>query len=115
MISAASPGRRPPAAISAASCSRISSRRSSSRGSIASSASAARFARQRSTAAADGRPRVLVAAERVEQVPLPVLVQQPLLVVLAVDLDQRARSPGASRPAVTVSSSSRAVRPPRRR
>ena len=32
-----------------------------------------------------------MAAERVEQVPLPVLVEQPLLVVLAVDLHQRAR------------------------
>ena len=30
-----------------------------------------------------------VAAERIEQVALPALVEQPLLVVLAVDLDER--------------------------
>ena len=38
-----------------------------------------------------GRPLLAVPAERVEQVPLPVLVQQPLLVVLAVDLHDAAR------------------------
>ena len=52
VISAASPGRSPAASISDASCSRMSSRRSSSRGSIDSSASAARLPRHRSTAAA---------------------------------------------------------------
>ena len=51
-ISSASPGRSLAAAISAASCSRRSTRRASSRGSIDSSASAARFARQRSTTSA---------------------------------------------------------------
>ena len=54
-----------------------------------------------------------VPAEGVQEVPLPVLVQQPLLVVLAVDL-HHAAVVAARRPAVTVSSSTRAVdRPPR--
>ena len=51
-ISSASPGRSRAAAISATSCSSRSTRRASSRGSIASSASAERFARQRSTTSA---------------------------------------------------------------
>ena len=33
--------------------------------------------------------KLLVAAERVEQVALPTLIEQPLLLVLAVDLDER--------------------------
>ena len=88
-ISSASPGRRRAASISATSCSSRSRRRASSRGSIASAASAARFSRQRSTAAAIAARSRRVAAEGVEQVALPALVEQPLLVVLAVDLDER--------------------------
>ena len=88
-ISSASPGRRCAPAISATSYSRRSTRRASSRGSIASSASAARFARQRSTASAIVGPCRPVPSERVEQVALPALVEEPLLVVLAVDLDER--------------------------
>ena len=42
-------------------------------------------------------PRVVVAAVRVEQVALPALVEQPLLVVLAVDLDERADLVGQPR------------------
>ena len=64
-------------------------RRASSRGSIASSASAARFARQRSTDVGHRGTGRGVPAERVEQVALPALIEQALLVVLAVDLDQR--------------------------
>ena len=81
----APPRSRPPRARAS------SSRRSSSRGSIASSASAARFARQRSTASAIAARALGVPAVGVEQVALPALVEQPLLVVLAVDLDQRRR------------------------
>ena len=87
-ISVASPGRSRAAAISSASCSAISSRRASSRGSSSSSASAARFARQRSTAPAIVARSASWPAERVEQVALPALVEQPLLLVLAVDLDE---------------------------
>ncbi len=39
----------------------------------------------------DGGPRLAVPAERVQQVPLPVLVEEALLVVLAVDLHQPGR------------------------
>ena len=62
--------------------------------SIDSAASAVRFSRQRSTAAAMAAPLPVVAAVRVEQVALPALVEQPLLLVLAVDLDER---PGLER------------------
>ena len=37
-------------------------------------------------------------AVRVEQVALPALVEQPLLVVLPVDLDERPRSPSPAGP-----------------
>ena len=50
---------------------------------------AAGSSRQRSTASAIARAQLVVAAERVEQVALPALVEQPPLVVLAVDLDER--------------------------
>ena len=56
---------------------------------LASSASAARLARQRSTASAIAARSCRVPAERVEQVALPALVEQSLLIVLAVDLDER--------------------------
>ena len=59
----------------------------------------------------DRRPGLAVAAVGVEQVALPALVEQPLLVVLPVDLDQ-APVARASRPAVTASSSTRAVERP---
>ena len=97
-ISSASPGRRRAAAISFASCSASSSRRVSSRGSssrVAEQASGSRASA--STAAAVAARSVRVAAERVEEVALPALVEEPLLVVLAVDLDQRpatSREPG---------------------
>ena len=77
-------------AISAASCSSRSSRRATSRGSSAAASSAARFSRQRSTAAAIAARSASCPPNAVEQVALPALVEQPLLVVLAVDLDERA-------------------------
>ncbi len=89
-ISSASPARSRAPAISAASCSSRSSRRATSRGSSAAASSAARFSRQRSTAPAIARRSVLVAAEAIEQVALPALVEQSPLVVLAVDLDEGA-------------------------
>ena len=49
--------------------------------------------RQRSTASATAARSVVVSAEGVEQVALPALVEEPLLVVLAVDLDERRRRP----------------------
>ena len=52
-------------------------------------ARAARFSRQRSTARRHRGAQRLVPAERVEQVALPALVEEALLVVLAVDLDER--------------------------
>ena len=58
-----------------------------------------------------GRPQALVPPEPVEEVALPALVEEPLLVVLAVDLDERPTS-SARRAAVTVSSSTRAVERP---
>ena len=89
-ISSASPGRRLAAAISFASCSASSSRRVSSRGS---SSSVGEERPVLAPALDRGRhrgPERRVAAERVEQVALPALVEEPLLVVLAVDLDERA-------------------------
>ena len=85
---AAAPRRSPPA-----SCSWIASWRATSRGSSDSSARTARFARQRATASAIACARRLVAAERIEQIALRALVEEPLLLVLAVDLDERARRP----------------------
>ena len=89
-ISAASPARSPAASISAASCSASSSRRSE----LARVERPARGAPPRSPAT-PRRPRRPSRAPRqwppigVEQVALPTLVEQPLLIVLAVDLDQR--------------------------
>ena len=96
-ISSASPTRRPAASISAASCSASSSRRTNSRGSRASSRSAASLARQRLDGPLDCRALALQAAERVEQVALAALVEEPLLVVLAVDLDERPGDLGEAR------------------
>ena len=82
-VAAARRRSRPPRARGARAAGRARADRSIS------SASAARFARQRSTASAMAARCSRVPAERVEQVALPALVEQPLLVVLAVDLDER--------------------------
>ena len=60
-----------------------------SAGSISSSRSAASFARSACTASATSSRRRAVTAVRVEHVALPRTLEQPLLIVLAVDLDQR--------------------------
>ena len=57
-------------------------------------------------------PRRLVPAEGVEQVALPALVEQPLLVVLAVDLDERPDLVGEPRGGRRASSSRAVERPP---
>jgi hypothetical protein len=57
----------------------------------------ARLARQRSTSAGHRLAQLRVAAERVEQVALPALVEEPLLFVLAVDLDEGTGDVGEAR------------------
>ena len=84
----------------------------------ASSRSAARLARQRATGAGHRRTQLVVAAERVEQVALPALVEQALLLVLAVDLDERPdlvrQAGGGDRRVVDPGASERPPAPTRR-
>ena len=87
--SSTSPGRGSTAATSSTTCRASARRRSISSGDISSAARASRLARHSADAGRDRGTRRCVAAEGVEQVALPGGRQQPLLIVLAVDRDER--------------------------